>query len=367
MYKQLISEQRYTISVLLKNRTKQKEIAKAINVSASTVSREIRRNSGVRGRYNWETAQANAVQTKRKKPGNHSINKDVMEEAKHLLVAEQWSPEQISGVLTKNGKHISHETIYRMIRKDKAEGGTLYKHCRHKLKHRARPVGGRRISIPNRTSISERPTEVDGKRFGDFEMDTIVGRGNHGAIVTLIERSTSMLFMRKLKKGKNAKELARTVIHLLSPFKEHVKSITTDNGTEFACHEMIGKSLGVTIYFADPYASWQKGAIENANGLIRQYVPKTETFEHISHQQITKYAKKIMNIYCRAISFLGRSCWSKTDIVYLCSEVNCLYISNTKLINLGETSVSSFHLRLSSVMLLGGASPRRKTNPRCFS
>ena len=216
-----------------------------------------------------------------------------MEEAKHLLVTEQWSPEQISGVLAKDGKYISHETIYRMIRKDKAEGGTLYKHCRHKLKRRARPVGGRRISIPNRTSISERPAEVDGKRFGDFEMDTIVGRGNHGAIVTLIERSTSMLFMRKLKKGKNAKDLARTVIHLLSPFKEHVKSITTDNGTEFACHEMIGKSLGVTIYFADPYASWQKGAIENANGLIRQYVPKTETFEHVSHQQITKYSKRI--------------------------------------------------------------------------
>ena len=293
MYKQLTSEQRYTISVLLQNRTKQKEIAKAINVSPSTVSREIRRNSGVRGRYNWETAQANAVQTKRKKPGNHSIDKDVMEEAKHLLVTEQWSPEQISGVLAKDGKYISHETIYRMIRKDKAEGGTLYKHCRHKLKRRARPVGGRRISIPNRTSISERPAEVDGKRFGDFEMDTIVGRGNHGAIVTLIERSTNMLFMRKLKKGKNAKELARTVIHLLSPFKEHVKSITTDNGTEFACHEMIGKSLGVTIYFADPYASWQKGAIENANGLIRQYVPKTETFEHVSHQQITKYSKRI--------------------------------------------------------------------------
>ena len=293
MYKQLTSEQRYTISVLLQNRTKQKEIAKAINVSPGTVSREIRRNSGVRGRYNWETAQANAVQTKRKKPGNHSINKDVMEEAKHLLVTEQWSPEQISGVLAKDGKYISHETIYRMIRKDKAEGGTLYKHCRHKLKRRARPVGGRRISIPNRTSISERPAEVDGKRFGDFEMDTIVGRGNHGAIVTLIERSTSMLFMRKLKKGKNAKELARIVIYLLSPFKEHVKSITTDNGTEFACHEMIGKSLGVTICFADPYASWQKGAIENANGLIRQYVPKTETFEHVSHQQITKYSKKI--------------------------------------------------------------------------
>ena len=293
MYKQLTSEQRYTINVLLQSKTKPSDIAKAINVNPSTVSREIRRNSGSRGRYNWETAQANAVRTKRKKPGNHSVDDAIKEEAKRLLVTEQWSPEQISGALAREGKHISHETIYRMIRNDKAKGGTLYKSCRHRLKHRARPVGGRRISIPNRTSISERPKEADGKRFGDFEMDTIVGRGNHGAIVTLIERSTNMLFMRKLKRGKNAKELARAVIHLLSPFKGHIKSITTDNGTEFACHETISKSLGVKIYFADPYSSWQKGGIENANGLIRQYVPKSLTFESVSQQQITKYSKKI--------------------------------------------------------------------------
>ena len=98
MYKQLTSEQRYTISVLLQNRTKQKEITEAINVSASTVSREKRHNSGVRSLYNWETAQANAVQTRRRKPGNHSVDKDVMEETKRLFVTEQWSPEQISAL-----------------------------------------------------------------------------------------------------------------------------------------------------------------------------------------------------------------------------------------------------------------------------
>ena len=106
MYKQLTSEQRYTISVLLQNRTKQKEITEAINVSASTVSCEIRSNSGGRRHYNWETAQANAVQIRRRKPGNRSVDKDVMEEAKRLLVTEQWSPEQISGVLAKDGKYI---------------------------------------------------------------------------------------------------------------------------------------------------------------------------------------------------------------------------------------------------------------------
>jgi len=293
MYKQLISEQRYTIFTLLQNGTKKKDIAKAINVSPSTISREIKRNSGRNGQYNWETAQRNAVYHKRRKPGNHSIDKDVKDEAIRLLTDEQWSPAQISGYLAKQDKHISHETIYRIVRKDKRDGGSLYKNCRHRLKHRARPVGGKRISITNRTSISERPAEADGKRFGDFEMDTIVGKDGHGAIVTLTERSTNMLLMRKLNKGKNAKVLSRTVIHLLAPFKEHVRSITTDNGTEFACHEMITKSIGARVYFADPYSSWQKGAIENMNGLIRQYIPKSTCFSNVSHQQITKIMHKI--------------------------------------------------------------------------
>ena len=293
MYKQLTSEQRYTIFILLQNGTKKKDIAKAINVSPSTISREIKRNSGHNGHYNWETAQRNVVYRKHKKPGNRSIDDRVKNEAIRLLTEEQWSPVQISGYLAKQEKHISHETIYRVIRKDKRDGGSLYKNCRHKLKHRARPVGGKRISIPNRISISERPVEADGKRFGDFEMDTIVGKDGHGAIVTLTERSTNMLLMRKLNKGKNAKELARTVIHLLAPFKGRVKSITTDNGTEFACHEMIAKSIGTKIYFADPYSSWQKGAIENVNGLIRQYIPKNTCFSNISQQQITKIMQKI--------------------------------------------------------------------------
>lgn len=214
-------------------------------------------------------------------------------EAIRLLSEEQWSPEQISGYLAKQGKQISHETIYGIIRKDKREGGSLYKNCRHRLKHRARPVGGKRIAIPNRVSISERPPEADGKRFGDFEMDTIVGKDGHGAIVTLTERSTNMLFMRKLNKGKNARELSQTVIRLLNPFKGHVRSITTDNGTEFACHEMIEKSIGTQVYFTDPYSSWQKGAVENINGIIRQYIPKTTSFSNISHQQITKIMQKI--------------------------------------------------------------------------
>lgn len=124
-------------------------------------------------------------------------------------------------------------------------------------------------------------------------MDTILGRNGNGAILTLTERSTNMLFMRKLNKGKNARELARTVIHLLQPFKGKVRSITTDNGSEFACHEMITKSIGVEVFFTDPYSSWQKGAIENMNRLIRQYISKSTCFSSISHQQITKIMHRI--------------------------------------------------------------------------
>ena len=293
MYKQITSEQRYTINVLLQKNMSKKDIAEAIKVNLSTVYRELKRNSGVRNHYNWETAEANARQKKRKKPGNRSIPQDVRDESVRLLQEHQWSPEQISGYLAKEGKRISTESIYRIIRKDKKEGGSLYKHCRHRLKHRARPVGGKRVAIPNRVSISERPKEVDGVRFGDFEMDTIVGKGNCGAIVTLVEKQTNMLFMRKLSHGKNAKKLAETVKQLLKPFKGYIKTITTDNGLEFAAHEMISKALGVPVYFADPYSSWQKGAIENANGLIRQFIPKSASFSNVSQQQITKFMTKI--------------------------------------------------------------------------
>lgn len=304
MYKHLTTEQRYTISVLLQKGEKKNSIAMAIGVSPSTVTRELKRNSGSHGKYVWETAQRNAVYHKHRHPGNRTTDKDLTDESLRLLEQEQWSPEQISGHLALQGKLISHETIYKAIRRDKANGGDLYKNCRHRLKHRRRPVGGRCSSIPNRISISERAVEADGTRFGDFEMDTIVGKGNHGAILTITERSTNMLFMRKLNKGKNAQELARTVVSLLKPYKEHIKTITTDNGAEFACHEMITKKLGVTVYFADPYSSWQKGTIENINGLIRQYIPKQTEFSTVTHQKVKSIMDKVNARPRKKLNFL---------------------------------------------------------------
>lgn len=252
----------------------QKDIAINIGVSASTVSRELKRNRGKRGKYSSRLAQELANERAERLPGNRALRDDVKKMAVSLLQNEQWSPGQISGYLAKRGISISHESIYSIIRKNKAEGGDLYKNCRHRLKNRKRPVGA--VSkIPNRLSIHERPDSANASIFGHWEMDTIVGPNNSGAIVTLTERMTNYLIMKKLKAGKNAKALAKTVSRILAPFREHVNSITTDNGSEFADHETISKNLGgVKIYFADPYASWQKGAIENANKLIRQYISK---------------------------------------------------------------------------------------------
>lgn len=293
MYKQLTSEQRYTISVLLSKGLKKKEIAEAIGVSNSTITRELQRNSSKRGVYKWEIAQKQAEKRSKRTPGNRAISKAIWSSVKHYLVDEQWSPEQISGYLSKDGIKISHETIYAWIREDKRNRGTLYKHLRHRLKHRKKYVGAGRSCIINRKSIHERPAEADGKRFGDLEMDTIVGPNNQQAIVTLVDRNTNMLFMKKLKYGKDAKNLALTVIEMLKPIKKKLKTITTDNGKEFSAHEIISEALGVDVFFTDPYSSWQKGAIENANGLIRQYIPKKVSFNDYDDKDIKDIEEKI--------------------------------------------------------------------------
>lgn len=303
MYNHLTPHQRYFISISLQNGWSRSQIAKSIGVDPSTITRELNRNTGIRGIYNWETAQKNADHRKKCKPGNRTIPIEVRNEAIRLLVEEQWSPQQISAVLSKKGVLISHETIYKIISTDKKKGGVLYLFCRNRLKYRKHHVSGGISNICNRISISERPKEVDGSRFGDFEMDTIIGKGNRGAILTLTEKNTQMLFMRKLNKGKDAKELAKTVVRLLKPYKAFIKSITTDNGLEFAFHEYISKKLGVTVYFTDPYSSWQKGAIENRNRLVRQYIPKSSNFDNISHQFITKITDKINRRPRKSLNF----------------------------------------------------------------
>lgn len=289
MYKQITSQQRSQIFVLLQNNTPRKEIARLVGISESTLSRELKRNSTDSGTYNWQKADVKAMERRRKTVNNGKLSPILEWRIKEYIINEQWSPRQISGALAKEGIYVSHQTIYNIIHRDTT--GELAAHTRHKLKYRKRPKY-KHTSIPNRTSIHQRPAEADGKRFGDYEMDLIVDTyGN--AILTICERSTNMLFMTKLKEGKKAKPLAQQVIRLLLPYKKYIKTITTDNGSEFAAHEDIKKALGVTVYFADPYSSWQKGAIENTNKLIRQYIPKGANFNDYTDKRIMSIQKKI--------------------------------------------------------------------------
>lgn len=298
MYKQLTREQRYTIYVLLHQKQTKKEIAKAIGVNESTVYRELKRNSSDKHHvYNWAKADVFTKDRRERVKRRRTFTPEIRKRVVTLLQTEQWSPKQISGSLKLNeGISISHESIYRLIREDRGAGGVLYQQCRHKLKyhhHVIRHKATKVKNIQNRVSIHDRPVEADGRRFGDWEMDLIVGKRHKDAILTLCERSTNMLFMCKLNDGKKAQGVSDAVISLLLPYKRYVKTITTDNGSEFALHEKISKALHTQVYFADSYASWQKGAVENTNKLIRQYIPKGVDFSLYSDEDIKKIQYKI--------------------------------------------------------------------------
>ena len=289
----LTREQRYTISAMYKQGCTQKLIAQAIDKDKSVVSRELKRNANLKGKYSFCYAQDMAELRKERMKQPRKLLPDLKKKI-ILMIKEDFSPQQIEGRLKlKNQSFVSHETIYKIIRSDKQEGGNLYKHTRHKLKHRKRPVG-EKVTIKNRISIDLRPEIVNLKqRFGDWEMDTIVGENNQGAILTMVERTTAFMMMEKLKNGKNAKELTKVAVRLLIAYINHVHSITTDNGTEFADHEKIAKMLKTCFFFTHPYSSWEKGAVENMNKLIRQYIPKKINFNTLNNQKIKQIQQKI--------------------------------------------------------------------------
>jgi len=292
----LTREQRYTISAMYKQGCTQKLIAQAIDKDKSVVSRELKRNANLKGKYSFCYAQDMAELRKERMKQPRKLLPDLKKKI-ILMIKEDFSPQQIEGRLKlKNQSFVSHETIYKIIRSDKQEGGNLYKHTRHKLKHRKRPVG-EKVTIKNRISIDLRPEIVNLKqRFGDWEMDTIVGENNQGAILTMVERTTAFMMMEKLKNGKNAKELTKVAVRLLIAYINHVHSITTDNGTEFADHEKIAKMLKTCFFFTHPYSSWEKGAVENMNKLIRQYIPKKINFNTLNNQKIKQIQQKIKQI-----------------------------------------------------------------------
>jgi IS30 family transposase len=296
-YKHLTQEQRYRIDALFKANHSQSFIAKQLGICKSTISRELRRNSKRPGKYSAVRAQEYANERKERFCRNRRFNPKMQEFIREKLSKDQWSPEQIHGYCkAHNIPMVSHERIYQFIYQDKAKGGMLYRHLRVACKRYRKRYGSsnyHRHFIKDRIFIDHRPDVINNKlRYGDWEIDTITGKGNKGAIVTVVERKSAFLLMAKLG-GKKPKDLAKAVVRLLAPYKEKVLSITADNGTEFAHHKYISEKLEADIYFAHPYSSWERGLNEYTNKLIRQYIPKKTDLNDYNEQYINAVNMKI--------------------------------------------------------------------------
>jgi len=296
MYTQLTREQRYQIYAFLKAGFSQSAIANEIGVDKSTVSRELNRNHGKKG---YRPKQAHCLaSTRRRMARKHVKLTPQLIALINRLIKLELSPEQVSGFLKRSrGGAVSHEAIYQHILKDKARGGKLYQHLRHAHKKRKKRYGSydRRGQIVGRISIDERPAIVDAKkRFGDWEIDTVIGKNHKGALVTIVERKSKFTLIKKLDR-KKADLVADATVRLLAPYSKRVLTITADNGKEFARHDVITKELQSKFYFAHPYHSWERGLNENTNGLIRQYFPKSMSFDMITDEHIQTVMDRLNN------------------------------------------------------------------------
>jgi len=294
--KQLTQKERYHIWASLKRGIKQKEIAASIGVHPSTICREIQRNrDAVTDEYHYAFAQTKS-QKRQKAKAKYSVLTSKVKTYIKTKLKEDWSPEQIAGRMRLDiGFVICHETIYRYIYYNKSRGGRLYKHLRHKNKkyHSRSNHYQRRGIIINRVSIDKRPKVVEKKnRIGDFEIDTVIGRHHIGALVTVVDRKSKFTLIKKVA-SKKAEEVTRALVTMLTPLKPITKTITSDNGKEFAYHKEVSEALDTSFYFAHPYSSWERGLNEHTNGLIRQYLPKKTDFTQISKEEIITIQDKL--------------------------------------------------------------------------
>ena len=295
-YHQLTENERYQIYALKKVNVTQKEIATLLNRGESTISRELKRNLGLKG-YRPKQAQLLSDQRRRTAKKSVKVTPDIAGKI-HQLIRLDLSPQQVVDYL-RNEKIVSlhHETVYQLIYAEKKRGNDLHQHLRIASKPYRKRYGhyDRRGKIVNRRSIDDRPLIVDQRsRIGDWEGDTVIGKNRRGALLTWVERKTLYTIIVKLK-GKNAQELAEAAIIALHPLRERIHTITFDNGHEFAAHEQIAMALEADIYFAHPYSSWERGTNENMNGLIRQYFPKGTELSNVTQQQIQFVMDRLNN------------------------------------------------------------------------
>lgn len=293
-YNQLTENERYQIYSLRKAGHSQAEIAELLERHPSTISRELRRNTGLRG---YRPGQAQKLSNVRRHEAYKArkVTDEVREQIERLL-RQDLSPQQVVDYLKRHTKvSLHHETVYQLIYADKANDGNLYAHLRVASKPYRKRYGknDRRGKIKNRVSIDERPAVVERcNRVGDWEGDTIIGKGCKSALLTMVERKTLYTVIARLG-SKRADLLAEVAIAQMAHLKKKVKTITFDNGIEFAGHEEIAKGLEADIYFAHPYASWERGINENTNGLIRQYFPKGTDFNKVTDEQVQRVMDRL--------------------------------------------------------------------------
>lgn len=296
MYRQLTQHQRYHIRLCLKAGYSLSGIARRLGVHKSTISREIRRNSGHKG-YRPRQAHEEAM-TRRYAAAKRIKMTPAMIDLINHFIRKDFSPEQVSGHLAlKYGLRISHETIYKHIWSDKRSGGSLYKHLRHSNRKYRKRYGSkeRRGRMKGRVSIDLRPAVVDAKsRIGDWEIDTITGKHSKGYMITAVERKSKLTLIKRVP-DKQSDEMAKAIITLLRPYKNSVLTITTDNGWEFSRHQKISKSLKANVYFAHPFHAWERGLNENTNGLLRQYFPRKLDFRTIDDKSIQHAMDRLNN------------------------------------------------------------------------
>ena len=301
-YKHLTMDERNVIRRMRFLGHNQAQIARCLGRHPGTIGRELNRNTQFDGRYSPGVAQIKAslrrrAHVQRPKTGNALLMAYVAER-----LHRRWSPQQIAGRLrevpglTLGGATISHTSIYRWIWACPQRARRLRPYLRVACKSRRKPYGkpSRRGQIPGRVSIDERPEVVtERRRLGDWEGDTVVGRGRNGYVATCVDRTSRYLVARKLDacSSRNLKEGLHDAMRRLPAAKR--KTLTVDNGREFACHKDLRRLLGLAVYFAHPYSSWERGTNENTNGLLRQYVPKKMDFSQLTDWQVASYVLEL--------------------------------------------------------------------------
>jgi IS30 family transposase len=295
-YRQLTPGERYMLAALRRQGLNQAEIARSLGRHRSTICRELCRNSTrADGRYRAFTAQERTNGRRSRSRRNSRFGEEDFALVNELL-RRQWSPEQVSGHLARSGLlWVSHETIYRHIWRDKKAGGLLYTHLRGARKRRRKRYGAydSRGRLSGKRMISERPPEVEARsHVGHWEADTVAGTGARDCVVTLVERKTGLVLIGKLA-DRTAASLSRRAISLMRRGGARFETVTADNGTEFHDYKRIEERTGAAFYFARPYHSWERGSNENANGLLRQYLPKGVSMAGLSQHQCNAIARKL--------------------------------------------------------------------------